>query len=341
MREHPDTFGALYKCHTFCAQIPTQIQEPDPSAAIRRIQRVQRQEIHSENEVQSFLCRSDLDGFDIIVVAFAKPPRPDVGQFPLPISSGLFGRATQVLDTAPAFLAVMHTGVASFLATRKGKNGAPGQRSEQIIMQQTRSHSHFSMCLTTSETGKTRILIFGAQGWSVSQLFDSLESANLSFGDNTIFIPAAVLDLQAHWFNGTINSLKQRVGEIEDTTGMRKPINHDDLQHPAPDWKDLDMVPITGELSSLLSRISFLKMQTETALYLIQRMHHQTRARTDKTVRRFRYQNHEHELFTRLESTRGWFIGLMAQCDYLARRTSAQSETVGSALTGLCYPKKR
>lgn len=181
------------------------------------------------------------------------------------------------------------------------------------------------MGLTVSESGKTRILIFGAQAWSVSQLFDYLESANLSLGNNSISIATAVLDLQAQWFNGTINSLKQRVGDIEDTTGMRKPINHEDLQQPAQDWKDLDMVPITGELSSLLSRISFLKMQAETALYLIQRMHHHAGILTDKTVGRLGYPDHEdYELFNRLESTRGWFIGLIAQCDYLARRTSAQ-----------------
>ncbi|KAK8142844.1 hypothetical protein G3M48_008092 [Beauveria asiatica] len=172
--------------------------------------------------------------------------RTDTGEFPLPISSGLFDRVTQALDTSPAFLAVMHTGVASFLSSREGKNGAPVQQSERLIIQQTRSHSHFSMGLTVSESGKTRILIFGAQAWSVSQLFDYLESANLSHGDNSISIPTAVLDLQAQWFNGTINDLKQRVGDIEDTTGMRKPINHENLRHPPQDWKDLDMLEDSG-----------------------------------------------------------------------------------------------
>jgi hypothetical protein len=180
--------------------------------------------------------------------------------------------------------------------------------------------------LTVSQTGRTRILIFGAQAWSLSELFGYLESVNISLGDISVFIPTLVLELQARWFTATINSLRQRIRTIEDTTGMRKPICAQDLQQPAQNWKELDMVPITGELSSLLSRFSFLKMQAETALYLIQRIYQHAVGGPGCTI------SDQNGLLVKLENTRGWYLGLVAQCDYLMRRTSAQTETVCSSL---------
>ncbi|CAI7582028.1 unnamed protein product [Penicillium bialowiezense] len=184
------------------------------------------------------------------------------------------------------------------------------------------------MGLTVTKTGKTRILIFGAQVWSLSELFNYLELADLSSGIVSISIPTAVLELQAQWFTGTIDRMRHRIRSIEDTTGMRKPINPQDLQQPAQDWKELDMVPITGELSSLLSRLSFLKMQAEATSYLIQRMHQYTEALIDKSVGELNYMiRDQHEIFVKLENARGWYHGIMAQCDYLIRRTTAQTET--------------
>lgn len=185
------------------------------------------------------------------------------------------------------------------------------------------------MGLTVSTTGKIRILIFGAQTWSLSELFSYLETADISLGDLSISIPTSALELQAQWFTRTINSLRHRVRFIEDTTGMRKPISPQDLRQPAQDWKELDMVPMTGELSSLLSRFSFLKMQAETALYLIQRMYQHTEALVGTPVGRPGCAIHDQQgLFIKLENARGCYLGLVAQCDYLMRRTSAQTETV-------------
>lgn len=65
-------------------------------------------------------------------------------------------------------------------------------------------------------------------------------------------------------------------------------------------------------------------------------MHHHAGTLTDNTVGRLGRPNEDDcELLNILESSRGWFIGLVAQCDYLARRTSAQIETVGSPLLNM------
>jgi hypothetical protein len=116
---------------------------------------------------------------------------------------------------------------------------------------------------------------------------------------------------------------------------MRKPIIPQDSQQPTQDWKDIDLVPITGELSSLLSRFSFLKMQAETGLYLIKRMQWYTESLVNKPDGKPGYLNSkdQHKLFSELENARGWYLELVAQCNYLIQRTSAQTETVCSHLT--------
>ncbi|KGO48624.1 Mg2+ transporter protein, CorA-like/Zinc transport protein ZntB [Penicillium expansum] len=295
----------------------------------------------SEPEVHSYLDECFLDEFDIIVVAFAKPTATNHDQLQLPISLELFERVSQALEISPALLGVVHTGLASFIASPRTKSGASVQENEQLLIQQTRSLSSFSMGVTKTKTGQTRILIFGAQAWSLSELFDYLESADASLAANmSISIPASALELQAWWFTGTMNSLKSRIRTIENTTGMRKPINHEDLQQSSPHWQDLDMVPLLGELSSLLSRLSFLKMQAETALYLIQRMQQYTEGQqyseavADKTVEVHQFPSHEDqkELLVKLENARGWYLGLVTQGEYLMRRTSAQTDTIHSLL---------
>lgn len=186
-----------------------------------------------------------------------------------------------------------------------------------------------------SKTGKTQVLIFGAQAWSISELFDCLESTEFFLEHALVSIPTTVLELQARWFTRTINNLRYRIRGIEDTTGMRKPISQQDSQQPTQDWKDIDLVPITSELSSLLSRFSFLKMQAETGLYLIQRMQCHTESLVNKPDGKPGYLNSkdQHKLFSELGDTRGWYLGLVAQCNYLIQRTSAQTETVCSHLT--------
>ncbi|KAJ5518966.1 Mg2+ transporter protein CorA-like/Zinc transport protein ZntB [Penicillium expansum] len=69
-------------------------------------------------------------------------------------------------------------------------------------------------------------------------------------------------------------------------------------------------------------------MQADTGLYLIQRMYQYTQTLTDKSVGRPGCAIYDQQgLFVKLENTRGWYLGLVAQCDYLIRRTSAQTET--------------
>ncbi|KAI9368841.1 hypothetical protein BJX61DRAFT_546148 [Aspergillus egyptiacus] len=93
------------------------------------------------------------------------------------------------------------------------------------------------------------------------------------------------------------------------------------------------MVPITGELSSLLSWFS-LEMQAETALYLIERIHQYTETLTDRPVGNPQRQSrHDRsELSIKLENARGWHHGLVAQCEYLVPRTSAQIQAVYALL---------
>ncbi|PQE31549.1 Mg2+ transporter -like Zinc transport protein [Rutstroemia sp. NJR-2017a WRK4] len=108
---------------------------------------------------------------------------------------------------------------------------------------------------------------------------------------------------------------------------MRKPISQHDAKQTTEDWKSLDLVPITGELSSLLSRLSFLKMQAETTLYLIQRIQRYIEARPW-----YMNTDDQYELVSKIEDAQGGYHGLSAQYDYLIQRTSAQTETVYSLL---------
>ncbi|ETS85343.1 hypothetical protein PFICI_03368 [Pestalotiopsis fici W106-1] len=97
------------------------------------------------------------------------------------------------------------------------------------------------------------------------------------------------MELQAQWFSKTIKRCHDGVRAIESATGMRQ-FNH---PHEKPDgaiedWKDLDLISITRELSSFVSRFAFIKLQAETGEYLLEQM-----GRTTLSLKHEAHEAHE------------------------------------------------
>lgn len=140
--------------------------------------------------------------------------------------------------------------------------------------------------------------------------------------------PAVALELQAQWFNTTIKSCQDRVHSIETATGMRQfNYSHEKGQESSQDWKSLDLVSITRDLSSFLSRFAFLKLQAETGAYLVQQMAQSTKSliHTDLSGS---FIGDQYDIRSKLEHIESWYLGIAARCRYLTERTAAQSQTV-------------
>jgi hypothetical protein len=180
------------------------------------------------------------------------------------------------------------------------------------------------------KTGKTRVLIFGAQSWSLSEMFTYVSSASrLPLGP--IFVPAIAMELQAKWFTGTINKCHAKIYDIESTTGMRRLLDSaSDNPGIIQDWKKLDLIDIARELNSILSRLAFFKLQVDTSTYLVEKLEQSFKCIKEALEKHGEsFQNEaEDRILLKLEHIQSWFFGINARCVYLSERAQAQVQTV-------------
>ena len=256
---------------------------------------------------------------------------------------------TGTLDISPTFLAVLNSGVARYISpSTRNEIGDEWEQARgslhrdiptrltyqytEFIVQQNRSYSSYSIALTFSfTTGKVRALIFGVEG-PVSELFDYLEYLSpLPFGP--MIIPTIALELQLKRFNDTIKTCQNQIHDIENLTGMRQ-FNHshegDDAQ--MHDWKCLDLIDVTRSLSGFLSRFAHLNLQAETGAYLVHQMQLSTeffKAELERMKEEKSKIDNQHEITSKLEDNKSWYVGIQARCRYLTERTQAQTQTVG------------
>jgi hypothetical protein len=139
-------------------------------------------------------------------------------------------------------------------------------------VQQNRSYSSCSIALSFSfRTSKLRALIFDIKG-PLSELFNYLKHISpLSF--EPIIISAAALKLQVEQFNEIIKSCQAQLHDIETLTEMRQ-FNHAfECNHTrTKNWRILNLIDLTRNLSSFLSRFAFLKLQAKIEAYLVRQM---------------------------------------------------------------------
>jgi hypothetical protein len=287
---------------------------------------------------------------EISYSAFESHTPASNGLLPLPISRTLYEDIAHEFNVSPNYLTVLSTGVATYISPSAGEgcvdweharkfNGVSSRPNKitviGFVLQQNTSYSCYSMALSFNiKTGKTRVLIFGAQSWSLLEMFTYLGSVSpLPFGP--IFIPTIAMELQAKWFNGTINGCHGKIYNIETTTGMRRLHNPSDSDlTKIQGWKKLDLIDIARDLNSILSRLAFFKLQAKTSTYLIGKM--QLSVKDLKEVlenerQSFRNEIQDH-ILSKLEYIQSWFFGITARCSYLTERTQAQVQTVCSIL---------
>jgi hypothetical protein len=181
-------------------------------------------------------------------------------------------------------------------------------------------------------TGKTRVLIFGVEPSSLSELFAYLRSMPPQ-AHGPMVVPAVAMELQAQGLSMTIKNCHDRIHSIEIATGMRQfNYPHERKGTSTQDWKSLDLISITRDLSGFLSRFAFLKMQAETGAYLVQQMVRTTDSlinRVGKGKIGFDTSD-QYDTISKLEHLQSWYLGIAARCRYLSERTIAQSQTVSS-----------
>ncbi|KAI0413477.1 hypothetical protein F5X98DRAFT_366552 [Xylaria grammica] len=315
-------FGKFHQCLTYESPIEDTNPTPLGSNGI----------ISSEGDVDAYVDNVEKSQPNICILAFTNSTAANNGRMPLPVSRALFERIVTVFNISPSFLHILNTGLAVFTSsvTSQGMGDDVGWEKAQFVIQQNRSYSAFSIALTFGiSTGKTRALIFGAEPWVVSNLFQSMTSMTPhSYGP--MVIPAVAMELQAQWFNDTVRNLQDHIHSIETTTGMRQFNFPHEVKGPSPqDWKTLDLISITRDLSSFLSRFAFLNLQAETGAYLVDRMIKTTELFIDR-----REKNHskassdQYSVISKLEEVQSWYLGLKARCRYLSERASAQNQTV-------------
>lgn len=192
------------------------------------------------------------------------------------------------------------------------------------------------------ETKKTRVLIFGVDANAFLDLFAYLGSLPV-FPCGPMLVPAVALELQARTLTSIVKDCHDRIHAIETTTGMRQFNFAYEKRGLSPkDWKQLDFVSITRDLSSFLSRFAFIKMQAETGAYLVQQM-----AQTAKSFgENFERDNSRSSsdkrssITSKLKHIESWYLGIAARCRYLSERTTAQTQTVRANVPSSCTVDK-
>ncbi|KAK3988827.1 putative Mg2+ transporter-like zinc transport protein [Cladorrhinum sp. PSN332] len=332
LSEKQEVFGEFNQCVAFdfvSQHIATGVSSlanllPSPSNS---------KTLNSEHEVYIYLDDLEKTQPDLCILAFTNGSPEMNGKLPLPISGGLFEHIIQVFNLSTTFLTVLNTGLAMYTSTVTVTKGEDGREWEiaQFVIQQNRAYSAFSIAMAYGfQTRKTRVLIFGADSSSLSELFASLRSTSpQAYGP--MAVSAAAMELQAQGFTMTITNYQGRIHAIETATGMRQfNFPHEGNGTDTQDWKSLDLISVTRDLSSFLSRFAFLKMQAETGAYLVQQMARTTESftgRIDKSQTELETEN-QRDIISKLEHIESWYLGIAARCRYLSERTTAQSQTV-------------
>ncbi|KAI1158682.1 hypothetical protein F5B18DRAFT_640021 [Nemania serpens] len=325
--KNPDAFGEFHQCHAF--ESSTQSTNCS-SMPIKRA-------IGVERDVVAYLDDLEKTQPDICIIALMNRTAANNGKLPLPVSQPLFDRIVTLFNLAPSFLRVLGTGLTVFTSSIPAncKKDKLVWENAQFVIQQNRAYSAFSIALTfNNSTRKIRALIFGAEASVVSDMFELLACMPTHLYGPMV-IPAVAMELQAQWFTDTVRNLQDQVHSIETLTGMRQfNFPHEVKGSGSQDWKTLDLISIARDLSSLLSRFAFLKMQAETGTYLVDRM----RQITELFMAQLE-NNHAKEgqdgmasdqasIMSNLEEAQSWYLGLAARCRYLSERASAQNQTV-------------
>ncbi|KAI0170422.1 hypothetical protein BJ166DRAFT_194826 [Pestalotiopsis sp. NC0098] len=230
------------------------------------------------------------------VLAFTNRALEDNGKLPLPISRRLYEHIVDTFDIPTTFLATLSTGLATYESTissarrQRRKDSAP----TEFILQQNSSYCACSMGVAFNfVTGHTRILLFGVEPWFVSRLFDYLGSMT-PLPEGPMLVPTIAMELQALWFSNTIKDCRSQIYAIETATGMRQGFSN------SQDWKNLDLISITRDLSSFLSR----------------------------SAKQTAFCNDQFDIILKLEQIQSMYHGIAARCQYLTDRATAQSQTV-------------
>ena len=147
-----------------------------------------------------------------------------------------------------------------------------------------------------------------------------------------MIIPTIALELQVKRFNDTIKTCHNDIHDIENLTGMRQ-FNHpyEGNQTQMQDWKSLDLIDVTRNLSGFLSRFAHLQLQAETGAYLVHQMQLSAEfliAELEKMKEEKSKIDSQHDILSKLEDIESWFVGIQGLCHYLTHRTQAQTSTV-------------
>jgi hypothetical protein len=144
-------------------------------------------------------------------------------------------------------------------------------------------------------------------------------------------IPAVAMEVQAQRFNIVIKDCHDYIHSIEATTRMRQfNYPHEKRGMSPQDWRSLDLISITRDLSSFLSRFAFLQLQAETGTYLLEQMARTTELLIENLGKNQTgsFIHDQYEIISKLEDIQSWYLGISARCRYLMERITAQSQTV-------------
>lgn len=146
-------------------------------------------------------------------------------------------------------------------------------------------------------------------------------------------IPTIALELHVKKFSEIIKTCQNQIHHIENLTGMRQYHHaYERSETQMQDWKSLDLIDITRNLSGFLTRFAHMNAQAETGTYLV----HQLQLSTDflrTNLERMKEEkskiDDQHDVLSKLEDIDSWYAGIQSRCRYLTQRTQAQTQTVG------------
>ncbi|KAI0096585.1 hypothetical protein GGR51DRAFT_543135 [Nemania sp. FL0031] len=329
LSEVAEVFGQFNQCLAF--QSWNHHDKPNSSESVVSLQSPHiTMRLDNDHDVFTLLDQVETSQPDVCILAFTSRNPKENGKLPLPISQRLFKVAIEKFDTSPAYLSALETDLATYTGTVPLSRGSKREwENARFVIQQNRAYSTFSIALTFNvNTGKIRALIFGAESGLLTRLFEHLGYVSTRpFWP--MLIPILAMELQAHWFSRTLMKCQDNIHSIEASTGMRQfNYSHEKREPTPPDWKTLDLIAITRDLSSFLSRIAFLEMQAETSAYLMQQIAETTALITKTSALDESSIDSLYKVSPRLENVRNLYLGLASRCRYLTKRTNAQAQTV-------------
>lgn len=145
-------------------------------------------------------------------------------------------------------------------------------------------------------------------------------------------IPTIALELHVKGINETITNYQNQIHDIEYLTGMRQfDLSYECNKMKTQDWKSLDLIDVTRNLSSFLSRFAHLNLQAQTGAYLVHQMQRSAeflKAELERRKDDGSKVKDQDDILSTLEDNGSWYLGIQARCRYLIERTQAQVQTV-------------